>query len=172
MCLPYLEISDPLPEPHLFFYLALSCCFLQMTQEISIHKEVSFRHIVKFHCFFEDSDFVFILLELCRRRVGDFVFILQILHFHCEPLNETLHLRSWTNRIKPHPHTPHLSGLTSSLSNNVACLLTFVWGWTCIAMTLSAEIWCLSYSKPYVMSDLIQNIWKTSQVRWKLILDW
>ena len=31
---------------------------------------------------------------------------------------------SWTNRFKPHPHTHHLSGLTSSPSNNVACLLT------------------------------------------------
>ena len=27
------------------------------------------------------------------------------------------------------------------------------------------------YSKPYVMSDLIQNIWKTSQARWKLKID-
>ena len=48
---------------------------------------------------------------------------------------------SWTNRFKPPPHTRHLSGLTSSPSNNVACLLTFAWCWTCIAMTLSAEIW-------------------------------
>ena len=75
---------------------------------------------------------------------------------------------SWTNRFKPHPHTRHLSGLTSSPSNNVACLLTFAWRWTRIAMTFSAEFWRFGYSKPYVMSDLIQNIWKTSQVRWKL----
>ena len=78
---------------------------------------------------------------------------------------------SWINRCKPHPHTRHLSGLTSSPSNNVACLLTFAWRWTRIAMTLSAEIWRFGYSKPYVMSDLIQNIWKTSQVRWKLKID-
>lgn len=40
----------------------------KMTQEISIHRDVSYKHIVRFHCFFEDSDFVYILLELCRRR--------------------------------------------------------------------------------------------------------
>lgn len=40
----------------------------KMTQEISIHRDISFKHIVKFHCFFEDQDFVYILLELCRRR--------------------------------------------------------------------------------------------------------
>ena len=78
---------------------------------------------------------------------------------------------SRTNRLKPHSHTCHLSGLMSSPSNNVACLLTFAWHWTRIAMTLSAEIWHFGYSKPYVMSDLIQNIWKTSQVRWKLKID-
>ena len=60
---------------------------------------------------------------------------------------------SWTNRFQPHPHTRHLSGLTSSPSNNVACLLTFTWRWTRIAIALSAESWCIGYSKPYVMSD-------------------
>ena len=78
---------------------------------------------------------------------------------------------SWTNRFKPHPHKRHLSGLTSNPSNNVACLLTFTWRWTRIAMTFSAEISIFGYSKPYVMSDLIQNIWKTNQVRWKLKID-
>ena len=78
---------------------------------------------------------------------------------------------SWTNRFKPHPHTRHLSGLASSPSNDVACLLTFAWRWTRNVMTLSAEIRRFGYSKPYVMSDLIQNILKTSQVRWKLKTD-
>ena len=78
---------------------------------------------------------------------------------------------SWTNRIKPHPHTRHFSGLTPSPSNNVACLLIFAWRYKRIAMTLSAEIWRFGYSKPYVMSDLIQIIWKTSQVRWKMKID-
>lgn len=40
----------------------------KMTQEISIHREVSYKHVVKFHSFFEDADNVYILLELCRRR--------------------------------------------------------------------------------------------------------
>ena len=84
---------------------------------------------------------------------------------------EVWFIPSWTNWFKSHPHTRHLSGLTSSQSNNVACLLTFAWRWARIAMTFSAEIWRFGYSKPYVMSDLIQNIWKTSQVRCKLKID-
>ena len=52
------------------------------------------------------------------------------LHFHCESLNEPLHLRcgSYLHEqitFEPHQHTRHLSGLTSSPSNDVACLLTF-----------------------------------------------
>ena len=35
-----------------------------------------------------------------------------------------------TNQFKPHPHTRHLSGPTSTVSNNVACLLMFPWRWT------------------------------------------
>ncbi|XP_033751628.1 serine/threonine-protein kinase PLK1-like isoform X1 [Pecten maximus] len=40
----------------------------KMTQEISIHRSINYKYIVKFHSFFEDSDNVYILLELCRRR--------------------------------------------------------------------------------------------------------
>lgn len=40
----------------------------KMTQEINIHRNISHKYIVKFHSFFEDSDHVYILLELCRRR--------------------------------------------------------------------------------------------------------
>ncbi|ESO04961.1 hypothetical protein HELRODRAFT_185535 [Helobdella robusta] len=40
----------------------------KMTQEISIHKGLSHKHIVGFYGFFEDNDNVYILLELCRRR--------------------------------------------------------------------------------------------------------
>lgn len=54
----------------LTFFCALSITFLQMTQEIDIHRSVSHKHIVGFHGFFEDNDNVYILLELCRRRVG------------------------------------------------------------------------------------------------------
>jgi len=40
----------------------------KMSQEISIHRSLQHRHIVGFHGFFEDSDNVYIILELCRRR--------------------------------------------------------------------------------------------------------
>ncbi|CAL1547050.1 unnamed protein product [Lymnaea stagnalis] len=40
----------------------------KMAQEISIHRSISHRHIVTFRSFFEDSENVYILLELCRRR--------------------------------------------------------------------------------------------------------
>jgi len=45
-----------------------------MTQEISIHREISYKNVVKFQSFFEDSDNVYILLELCRRRVSSSCF--------------------------------------------------------------------------------------------------
>ena len=41
-----------------------------MAQEIAIHRSVEHKHIVKFQSFFEDNDNVYILLELCRRRVS------------------------------------------------------------------------------------------------------
>ncbi|XP_012264966.1 serine/threonine-protein kinase polo [Athalia rosae] len=40
----------------------------KMTQEIRIHKSLSHRHIVGFHGFFEDSQNIYIILELCRKR--------------------------------------------------------------------------------------------------------
>lgn len=42
----------------------------KMSMEISIHRSLSHQHVVGFHGFFEDSDFVFVVLELCRRRVS------------------------------------------------------------------------------------------------------
>ena len=38
--------------------------------EISIHRSLAHQHVVGFHGFFEDNDFVFVVLELCRRRVS------------------------------------------------------------------------------------------------------
>ena len=35
-------------------------------------------------------------------------------------------------------------------------------------MMLSVEIWCFGYSETSVMSDLIQSIQKTNQVRFRL----
>ncbi|EFX85823.1 hypothetical protein DAPPUDRAFT_309099 [Daphnia pulex] len=40
----------------------------KMAQEISIHRSLVHKHVVGFHSFFEDSNFVFIVLELCKRR--------------------------------------------------------------------------------------------------------
>lgn len=40
----------------------------KMTQEINIHRNVKHKHIVGFHGFFEDNDFVYVILELCHRR--------------------------------------------------------------------------------------------------------
>uniref|UniRef100_A0A3Q3L9M7 Serine/threonine-protein kinase PLK n=1 Tax=Mastacembelus armatus TaxID=205130 RepID=A0A3Q3L9M7_9TELE len=40
----------------------------KMTSEIAIHKSLSHPNIVGFHGFFEDDDFVFVVLEICRRR--------------------------------------------------------------------------------------------------------
>ncbi|XP_045073789.1 serine/threonine-protein kinase PLK1 isoform X2 [Coregonus clupeaformis] len=40
----------------------------KMTSEIAIHKSLDNPHIVGFHGFFEDDDFVYVVLEICRRR--------------------------------------------------------------------------------------------------------
>ncbi|KAM9856497.1 serine/threonine-protein kinase PLK1 [Aulostomus maculatus] len=40
----------------------------KMTSEIAIHKSINHPNIVGFHGFFEDDDFVFVVLEICRRR--------------------------------------------------------------------------------------------------------
>ncbi|XP_051789293.1 serine/threonine-protein kinase PLK1 [Erpetoichthys calabaricus] len=40
----------------------------KMTMEITIHRSLSHQHVVGFHGFFEDDDFVFVVLEICRRR--------------------------------------------------------------------------------------------------------
>ncbi|CAJ0951390.1 unnamed protein product [Ranitomeya imitator] len=40
----------------------------KMTMEIAIQRSLAHRHVVGFHGFFEDNDFVYVVLELCRRR--------------------------------------------------------------------------------------------------------
>ena len=42
----------------------------QMAMEIDIHRSLQHKHVVQFYSFFEDKDNMFILLELCRRRVS------------------------------------------------------------------------------------------------------
>lgn len=41
----------------------------KMTQEIAIHQTLNHRHIVGFHGFFDDAYHIYIILELCRKRV-------------------------------------------------------------------------------------------------------
>jgi serine/threonine protein kinase len=41
----------------------------KMTQEISIHQSLNHKNVVGFHGSFEDNQNVYIVLELCRRRV-------------------------------------------------------------------------------------------------------
>jgi len=40
----------------------------KMAQEINIHRDLHHQHVVGFQSFFEDSNFVYIVLELCKRR--------------------------------------------------------------------------------------------------------
>lgn len=40
----------------------------KMTSELAIHKSLNHANVVGFHGFFEDDDFVFVVLEICRRR--------------------------------------------------------------------------------------------------------
>ena len=40
----------------------------KMAQEISLHKQLNHKFVVKLFSYFEDSNFVYIVLELCRRR--------------------------------------------------------------------------------------------------------
>ncbi|PIO60812.1 kinase domain protein [Teladorsagia circumcincta] len=40
----------------------------KMTQEVQIHRNLSHPHVVQLYNFFEDSDNVYITLELCARR--------------------------------------------------------------------------------------------------------
>jgi serine/threonine protein kinase len=46
----------------------------QLSTEIKIHRSLEHKHVVKFHRFFEDKDYVYILLELCTNKVRFIVF--------------------------------------------------------------------------------------------------
>ena len=39
-----------------------------MSQEIAIHQALEHRNIVKMHCFFEDTENIYMVLELCSNR--------------------------------------------------------------------------------------------------------
>ena len=70
-------------ETNLAFFLSQSkmiICFVQMAQEISIHRELDYKHVVKFKSYFEDTHYVYIILELCKKRVSiDFQFSASLL---------------------------------------------------------------------------------------------
>lgn len=51
-----------------------------MTSEIKIHRMLKHPHVVQFHNFFDDDLNVYIVLELCRKRVSR---ILLVGNFHC-----------------------------------------------------------------------------------------
>lgn len=40
----------------------------KMAQEIRLHKMVKHAYIVKLYSYFEDSNFVYVILELCRKK--------------------------------------------------------------------------------------------------------
>ncbi|CAF3726918.1 unnamed protein product [Adineta steineri] len=40
----------------------------KMQQEVTIHQSLTHKHIVQFFSYFEDENYVYIILELCRRR--------------------------------------------------------------------------------------------------------
>uniref|UniRef100_A0A914Z481 Protein kinase domain-containing protein n=1 Tax=Panagrolaimus superbus TaxID=310955 RepID=A0A914Z481_9BILA len=40
----------------------------KMAQEISIHKALSHKHIVQLYTYFEDPDYIYLILELCENR--------------------------------------------------------------------------------------------------------
>lgn len=52
----------------------------KMTQEISIHRSLSHPNIVTFHGFFEDHSNIYIVLELCKKRVRIKVHLKAILY--------------------------------------------------------------------------------------------
>ena len=47
-----------------------------MAQEIQIHRELNYKHVVGFRSYFEDTHYVYIILELCRKRVRKFTIYL------------------------------------------------------------------------------------------------
>ena len=42
----------------------------KICQEITIHRSLKHKHIVGFHDYFEDSNHIYIILEICNKRVS------------------------------------------------------------------------------------------------------
>lgn len=49
---------------------AYSLIFRQIVNEIEIHRSLNYSYVVGFRGFFEDDKNVYILLELCSRKVS------------------------------------------------------------------------------------------------------
>ena len=45
----------------------------KMIQEINIHQSLKHKHVVGFYGFFDDPYNVYIVLELCNRKVNNFI---------------------------------------------------------------------------------------------------
>lgn len=41
----------------------------KMTQEITIHRSLNHKNVVGFHSYFDDPQNIYIVLELCKKRV-------------------------------------------------------------------------------------------------------
>lgn len=52
----------------------------KMTQEIAIHRSLNHQNIVKFYSFFDDPHYVYIVLELCKKRVRNIEFFCSIIN--------------------------------------------------------------------------------------------
>ena len=74
-----------------------------------------------------------------------------------------LFIPSKTNPFKPHPHMCDWS--KPMPSNSVACLLTFVWRWTRIAMTLKAGIL-------YPPAEKLLPVWDGQWAEWAELSYW
>ena len=42
----------------------------KICQEITIHRSLKQKHIVDFHDYFEDNNYIYIILEVCNKRVS------------------------------------------------------------------------------------------------------
>ena len=42
----------------------------QIAREVELHRNLKHKHVVGFHSYFEDDDNVYIVLEVCSRKVS------------------------------------------------------------------------------------------------------
>ena len=44
--------------------------FFQIAREVELHRNLKHKNVVNFHSYFEDDDNVYIVLEICTKKVG------------------------------------------------------------------------------------------------------